>query len=67
MAASITTGHPTSNWRDETQSWDHHPNTWGLHPVLNFEQLDVVMWFISDVLKMKWQSYRAVWTVKVNT
>ena len=29
MAAAITTGHPTSKWRDET---------WGLHPVLNFEQ-----------------------------
>ena len=36
MAAAITTGHPTSNWRDETQGWGRHPNTWGLHPVLNF-------------------------------
>ena len=35
MAAAITTGHPTSNWRDETQGWGRHPSTWGLHPVLN--------------------------------
>jgi hypothetical protein len=67
MATAITTGHPTSNWRDETQGWGRHPSTWGLHPVLNFEQIDVVKWFISDVLKVKWQSYRAFWTVKVNT
>ena len=38
MVAAITTGHPTSNWRDETQGWGHHPSMWGLHPVLNFEQ-----------------------------
>jgi transposase len=38
MAAAITTGHPTSNWRDETQDWCRHPSTWRLHPVLNFEQ-----------------------------
>ena len=38
MAAAITTGHPTSNWRDETQGLGRHPSTWGLHPVLNFEQ-----------------------------
>jgi hypothetical protein len=38
MAAAITTGHPTTNWRDETQGWGRHPNTWGLHPLLNFEQ-----------------------------
>jgi hypothetical protein len=38
MAAAITTGHLTSNWRDETQGWSRHPSTWGLHPVLNFEQ-----------------------------
>ena len=29
--------------------------------------IDVVKWFISDVLKVKWQFYRAFWTVKVNT
>jgi transposase len=29
MAAAITTGHPTSNWRDETQGWGRHPGTWG--------------------------------------
>ena len=38
IAAAITTGHPTSYWRDETQGWARHPNTWELHPVLNFEQ-----------------------------
>jgi hypothetical protein len=38
MAAAITTGHPTSTWRDETRGWGRHPSTWGLHPVLNFEQ-----------------------------
>ena len=38
MAAAITTGHPKSNWRDETQGWGRHPSTWELHPVLNFEQ-----------------------------
>jgi hypothetical protein len=38
MTAAITTGHPTSSWRDETQGWGHHPSTWGIHPVLNFEQ-----------------------------
>ena len=29
--------------------------------------IDFVKWFISDVLKVEWQSYRAFWTVKVNT
>jgi hypothetical protein len=29
MAAAITTGHPTSNWRDGTQGWGRHPSTWG--------------------------------------
>jgi hypothetical protein len=29
MAAAITTGHPTSNWRDETHGWGRHPSTWG--------------------------------------
>jgi hypothetical protein len=29
MAAAITTGHPTSNWSDETQAWGRHPSTWG--------------------------------------
>ena len=38
IAAAIRTGHPTSNWRDETQGWRRHPSTWRLHPVLNFEQ-----------------------------
>jgi hypothetical protein len=38
IAAAITTGHPTSNWRDETQGWGRHPSRWGLHQVLNFEQ-----------------------------
>jgi hypothetical protein len=38
MATAITTGHPTSNWRDETQGWGRHPSTCVLHPVLNFEQ-----------------------------
>ena len=37
MAATITTGHPTSNWKDETQGLDLHPSMWGLHSVLNFE------------------------------
>jgi hypothetical protein len=37
MAAAITTGHPTSNWKDEAQGRCRHPSTWGLHPVLNFE------------------------------
>ena len=35
MAAAITTGYPTSNWRDEMKGWGRHPSTWGLHPVLN--------------------------------
>jgi hypothetical protein len=39
MTATITTGHPTSNWRDETQGWGRHPSTLGLHPVLNFEKI----------------------------
>jgi hypothetical protein len=38
MAAAITTWHPTSNWMDEMQGWGHHPSTWELHPVPNFEQ-----------------------------
>jgi hypothetical protein len=38
MAAAITTGHPTFNWRDDTQGWGRHLSTCGLHPVLNFEQ-----------------------------
>jgi hypothetical protein len=29
--------------------------------------IDVVKWFIRDVVKVKWQWYRAFWTVKVNT
>jgi hypothetical protein len=28
--------------------------------------IDVVKWFISDVLKVKWQSYRALWTTGCN-
>ena len=32
IAAAITTGHPTSNWSDETQGWGRHPSTWDLHP-----------------------------------
>ena len=35
MAAAITTGHPMSNWKDETQGLDRHPSTWGLQPLLN--------------------------------
>jgi hypothetical protein len=27
MAAAITTGHPTSHWRDEMQGWGRHPST----------------------------------------
>jgi hypothetical protein len=38
MAAAITTGHLTSNWRDEMQGLGRHPSMWGLQPVLNFEQ-----------------------------
>ena len=37
MAAAITTGHSTSNWRDEMQGWGRYPSTLGLHPVLNFK------------------------------
>ena len=29
MAAAITTGLPTSNWRDETQGWGRHPTRGG--------------------------------------
>jgi hypothetical protein len=29
LEAAITTGHPTCNWRDETQGWGRHPSTWG--------------------------------------
>ena len=38
MAAAIKTGHPRSNWKDETQGCGHRPSTWELHPVLNFEK-----------------------------
>ena len=39
----------------------------GVTPGTELWTIDVVKWFISDFLKMKWQSYRAFWTVKVNT
>jgi hypothetical protein len=39
----------------------------GVTPGTELWTLDVVKWFISDVLKMKWQFYRAFWTVKFNT
>jgi hypothetical protein len=39
----------------------------GFTPGTELWTIDVVKWFISDVLKVKWQSYRAFWTVKVNT
>jgi hypothetical protein len=39
----------------------------GVTPGTELWIIDVVKWFISDVLKVKCQSYRALWTVKVNT
>jgi hypothetical protein len=39
----------------------------GATPDTELWTIDVVKWFISDVLKVKWQSYRAFSTVKVNT
>jgi hypothetical protein len=39
----------------------------GVTPGTDLWTIEVVKWFISDVLKVKWQSYRAFWTVKVNT
>jgi hypothetical protein len=36
-------------------------------PGTELRTIDVVKWFIRDDLKVKWQSYRAFWTVKVNT
>jgi hypothetical protein len=38
----------------------------GVTPGTELWTIDAVKWFISDVLKVKWQSYRAFWTVKVN-
>ena len=38
----------------------------GFAPGTELWTIYVVKWFISDVLKVKWQSYRAFWTVKVN-
>ena len=32
MTAAITTGHPTFNWRDETQVWGRHPKHVGVTP-----------------------------------
>jgi hypothetical protein len=65
MAAAITTGHPTSDWRDETQGWARHPSTWGVTPSTELWTIYVVKWFISDILKWKWQCYRPFWTGKV--
>ena len=39
----------------------------GFTPGTELWTIDFVKWFISDVLKVKWQSYHAFWTVKVNT
>jgi hypothetical protein len=39
----------------------------GVTPGTELLAIEVVKWFISDVLKVKWQYYRAFWTVKVNT
>jgi hypothetical protein len=67
MAAAITTGHPTSNWRDEIQGLMPSSKHVGVTSGTDLWTIDVVKWFISDVLKVKWQSYRAFLTVKVNT
>jgi hypothetical protein len=39
----------------------------GVTPGTELWTIDVVKWFISDVLKVKWHSYCAFWTLKVNT
>ena len=37
MAVATTAGHPTTDWRDETEGWERHPSTWWVHSILNFE------------------------------
>jgi hypothetical protein len=52
----------------ETQGWGPPSSKHvGVTPGTALWTIDVVKWFISDVLKVKWQFYRAFWTVKVNT
>jgi hypothetical protein len=66
MAAAITTGHPTSNWRDETQGWGRHPNTWVVHRYwsLNNKCRQVIhKWRLESEMTI----LSCFWTVKVNT
>jgi hypothetical protein len=67
MAAAITTGHPTSNWRDETQGW--------YEAVIQARGGYTRYWTFNNRCRqvihkwrfeMKWHSYRAFWNVKVN-
>ena len=59
-AAATKAAHPTTDVRDETEAGGRPPSTWWFHLLLNFEP-----WMsLSD---SKWQSYRPLWTVKVNT
>ena len=44
MAAAITTGHSTSNWRDETQGWGRHPSTWGYWTLNNICRQVIHKW-----------------------
>ena len=37
----------------------------GVTPGIELWTIDVFKWFISDVLKVKWQSYRAFWTLQI--
>jgi hypothetical protein len=63
MVAASTAAHPTTDWRDETEDRARHPSTWWLHLILNFEPW--IRMSLSDS-KLTWQSYRALWNVKVN-
>jgi hypothetical protein len=75
MAAAITTGHPTSNWRDETQGWCRHPSTWGLHPVLKQlvarrlwctdHQLGCLVWWLNPACSHERYSPNHYWASTV--
>ena len=58
----------SDDWLGE---WDSRLRPSSKHVVVSLDNelstLDVVKWLKIDVFQVKWQSYRALWTVKVNT
>ena len=72
VGSGIASGMAAANRTSDVQleGWDEglRPSSKheGVTPGTELWTIHVVKWFISVVLKVKWQSYCAFWTVKVN-